>query len=167
MPVQDAYQAHVAANAANGADYARRLLWQYIQTGRLERVPPGIEVQSSDPPQDKQNPEKKQFSHVNPELLLVPDPDPIQYVERPEFREEWEARPVQFAPTISAVPPTPQEEVNSQVVTRGQKRKQEEERFVGDGSGKNKNLDYVNLLSYSDMKADGELSTMKNLWTVG
>ena len=78
--VQDAYQVHVTANAANGADYARRLLWQYIQTGRLERVPPGIEVQLSDPPQDKQKTEQRQFGHVNPELLLVPDPDPIQYV---------------------------------------------------------------------------------------
>ena len=87
----------------------------------------------------------------------MPDPDPIQYVERPEFREEWEARPVQFAPTIAALPPTSQEEVTSQAVTRGQKRKQEEEGFVGEGSGKNKNLDYVNLLSDSDMEADGEL----------
>ena len=88
----------------------------------------------------------------------MPDPDPIQYVERPEFREEWEARQVQFAPTISAVPPTSQEEVTSQAVTRGQKRKKEEERFVGKESGKNKTLDYVNLLSDSDMEADGEQS---------
>ena len=149
--VQGAYQAHVTTNATNGADYARRLLWQYIQTGWLERVPPGIKVQSSDTPKDKQKTEQRQFGHVNPELLLVPDPDPIQYVERPEFRKEWEARPVQFAPTISVIPPTLQEEVNSHAVTRGQKRKQEEERFVGEGSGKNKNLDYVNLLSDSDM----------------
>ena len=75
----------------------------------------------------------------------MPDPDPIQYVERPEFREEWEACPVQFAPTIAAVPLTSQEEVSSQAVTRGQKRKKEEEGIVGEGSGKNKNLDYVNL----------------------
>ena len=33
-----------------------------------------------------------------------------------------------------------------------------EEGFVGEGSGKNKNLDYINLLSDSDMEADGELS---------
>ena len=79
-------------------------------------------------------------------------------MERPEFREEWEARPVQFAPTISAVPPTSEEEVNSQAVTRGQKRKQEEEGIVRKGSGKTKNLDYINLLSDSDMEADGELS---------
>ena len=122
-PVQDAYQTHVAANAANGADYAGRLLWQYIQTGRLERVPPGIEVQSSDPPRDKQKTEQRQLGYINPELLLVPDPDPIQYVEQPEFRKDWEARPVQFAPTIAAVPSTSKEEVNSQAVTRGQKRK--------------------------------------------
>ena len=53
--VQDAYQVHFAANAANRANYVRRLLWQleYIQTGRLERVPPGIEVQSSNPSLDK------------------------------------------------------------------------------------------------------------------
>ena len=35
---------------------------------------------------------------------------------------------------------------------------QEEEGLVGEGSGKNKNLDYVNLLSNSDMEADRELS---------
>ena len=37
MPVQKAYQVHIATNAANGANYARRLLWQYIhwQTGGL------------------------------------------------------------------------------------------------------------------------------------
>ena len=86
------------------------------------------------------------------------DPDPIQYVEWLEFREEWEAHPVQFAPTISAVPPTTQEEVTSQAVTRVQKRKKEEERFVGEGSGKNKTLDYVNLLSDLDLEADGEQS---------
>ena len=156
--VQDAYQAHVAANAANGANSARRLLWQYIQTGRLERVPPGIEVQSPDPPQDKQKTEQRPLGHINPERLHVPDPDPIQNVERPEFRKEWEARPVQFARTISAVPPTSQEEVTSQAITRGQKQKKEEERFVGEGSGKNKILDYVNLLRDSDMDADGEQS---------
>ena len=49
-PVQDAYQAHLAANAMNGADYVQWLLSQYIQTGRLKRVPPGIEVQPSRPP---------------------------------------------------------------------------------------------------------------------
>ena len=157
-PVQDAYQAHVTANSANGADDTWRLLWQYIQTGRLEGVLPGIEVQSADPPQDKQKPEQRQFGHVNPELLLVPDRDPIQYVEWPEFREEWEVRSVQLAPTSSAVPLTSQEEVNSQAITSGQKRKQEEERFVGEGRGKNKNLDYVNLLSDSDMDGDEELS---------
>ena len=54
------------------------------------------------------------------------DPDPIQYVERPEFREEWEARSVQCVPTNSAVLPTWQEELNSQAVTRRQKRKYEE-----------------------------------------
>ena len=79
-------------------------------------------------------------------------------MERPEFREEWEAHPIQFAPTISAIPPISHEEVNSHAVTRGQKRKQEEEGFVGEGSGKNKNLEYVNLLSDSDMEADRELS---------
>ena len=79
-------------------------------------------------------------------------------MEWQEFRKEWEARLVQFAPTISAVPPTTQEEVTSQAVTRGQKRNQEEERFVGEGSGKDENLDYVNLQSDSDMEADGELS---------
>ena len=105
-----------------------------MQTGQLERVPPGIEVQSSDPPQDKQKTEERLFGHVNPELLLVPGPDPIQYVERSEFRKEWEVHPFQFAPTISAVPPTSQEKVNSQAITRGQKRKQEEEGFVGEGS---------------------------------
>ena len=88
----------------------------------------------------------------------MPVPNPIQYVERPEFREEWEARPVQFVPTISAVPLTSQDKVESQAVTSDQKRKQEEEGFVGEGSGKNKNLNYVNLLSDSDMEADGELS---------
>ena len=36
MPVQDAYQAYVATNAANGADDTRWLLWQYIQTGWLK-----------------------------------------------------------------------------------------------------------------------------------
>ena len=41
---------------------------------------------------------------------------------------------------------------------RGQKWKKEEERFVGEGSSKNKNLDYINLLSNSDMEVDGELS---------
>ena len=119
MPVEDAYKAHVAANATNGADFARRPLWQDIQTGRLEGVRPGIEVQSSDPPQVKQKTEQRQLGYINPELLLVPDPDPIQYVERPAFREEWEVRPVLFAPTMSAVPPTSQEEVTSQAVTRG------------------------------------------------
>ena len=119
---------------------------------------PGIEVQSSDPPQDKQKTEQRQFEHVNSELLLMPDADPIQYVERPEFREELEARPVQFAPSISAVLPTSQVAVTSQAVTRGQKRKQEEEGLVVEGSGKNKNHDYINLLSDSDMEADGELS---------
>ena len=49
-PVQVAYKAHVTANAANGADYVRRLLWQYIHTGRYEQVPLGIEVQLSNPP---------------------------------------------------------------------------------------------------------------------
>ena len=88
----------------------------------------------------------------------MPNPDLIQYVKRPEFREEWEARPVQFAPTISAVPPTSPEEVTSQAVTRGQKRKQEVERFVGEGSGKNITLDYVNLLNDLDMAANREQS---------
>ena len=157
MQVQNAYQPHVATNAANGADYAWRLLWQYIQTGRLKRIPPGIEVQPSRPPHDKQKTEQRQFGYVNPELLLVPYPDPIQYMERPEFREEWEARLVQFAPTILAVPPTSQEEVNSQAVTRGQKWKQEEKGIVGEGTGKNKNLDYINLLSDSEMEPDVEL----------
>ena len=140
----------------NGADYARRLLWQYIQTGWPEQVPPGIEVQSSDPPQDKQKTEQRQFGHIISELLLMSDPDPIQYVERPEFRKEWKVRPVQFAPTIAAVLLTPQEEINSQTVIRGQKQMQVEEGFVGKGSGKNKNLNYVNLLNDSDMEADGE-----------
>ena len=117
-----------------GADYVRRLLWEYIQTGSTRRLPPGVEVQSTNPPQDKQKTEERQFGHINPELLQVPDPDLIEYVERPEFRKEWVACPVQFTPTITALPPPPPEEVGSNAVTRGQKRKQEEEGFVGKGS---------------------------------
>ena len=88
----------------------------------------------------------------------MPDPDPIEYVERPEFRKEWEACPVQFARTITALLPPPLEEVDSDAVTRGQKRKKEEEGFVGEGSGKNNNFDFTDYLNDSDMEADGEQS---------
>ena len=76
-----------------------------------------MEVQSTDPPQDEQKTEEREFGDINLELLQVPDHDPIEYVEWPEFRKEWEAYPVQFAPTIAALPPPPQEEVGSDAVT--------------------------------------------------
>ena len=77
----------------------------------------------------------------------MPDPDPIKYVEWPEFRKEWEACPVQFAPTSTALQPPPPEEVGSDAVTRGQKRKKEEEGFVGEGSGKNNNFNFTKYLN--------------------
>ena len=121
--VQSTYQTHVAASAADVAAYVRRLLWKYIQTGSTRRLPPGVEVQSTNPPQDKQKTKQRQLGHINPELLQVPDSDPIEYVEWPEFRKEWEACPVQFAPTIKALTPPPPEEVSSDAITRGQKHK--------------------------------------------
>ena len=142
----------------DGADYVRRLLCEYIQTGSTRRLPSGVEVQSRNPPQDKQKTEQRQYGHINPELLQVPDPDPIEYVERPEFRKEWEACPVQFAPTITALPPPPPKEVGSDTVTRGKKRKQEEEGFVGEGSGKNNDFNYTDYLNDLDMEADREQS---------
>ena len=75
-----------------------------------------------------------------------------------EFRKEWEACPVQFAPTITALPPPPPEEVCSDAVTRGQKRKKEEEGFVGEGSGKNNDFNFTDYLNDSDMGADREQS---------
>ena len=157
-PVQSTYQTHVAANAADGADYIRRLLWEYIQTGSTRRLPPEVEVQSTKPPQDKQKTEQRQFGHINPELLQVHDPDPIEYVERTEFRKEWEACPVQFAPTITALPPPSPEEASTDAVTRGQKRKQEEEGIVREGSGKNDDFNFTEYLNDLDMEADGEQS---------
>ena len=88
----------------------------------------------------------------------MPDPDPIKYVERQEFRNEWEACPVQFNLTITALPPPPPEEVGSDAVTRGQKRKQEEEGFVAEGSGKKNDFNFTEYLNDSDMEADGEQS---------
>ena len=157
-PVQNTYQTHVATNAADGADYVCRLLWEYIQTGSTRRLLPGVEVQSTKPPQDKQKTEQRQFGHINPELLQVSDPDPIEYVEWPEFQKEWEAYSVQFAPTITALPPPPPEEVGITAVTRGQKRKQEEKGLVGEGSGKNNDFNFTKYLNDSDMEADGEQS---------
>ena len=95
-PVQDVYRTQVADNAVNGADYTRRLLWQYIQTGALSSEPPEIQDRC-----------------INPQLLLVPDPDPIEYVQRPEFRNEWKASPILFTPTISVVSLTKTEEIKS------------------------------------------------------
>ena len=43
-------------------------------------------------------------------------------------------------------------------MTRGQKRKKEEEGFVGEGSGKNNNFNFTDYLNDSDMEADGEQS---------
>ena len=43
-------------------------------------------------------------------------------------------------------------------MTRGQKRKQEEEGFVGEGSGKNNDFNFTKYLNDSDMEADGEQS---------
>ena len=56
-PVQSTYQTHVTTNAADGAYYVRQLLWEYIQTGSTRRLPPGVEVQSTNPSQDKQKTE--------------------------------------------------------------------------------------------------------------
>ena len=106
-PVQTAYETHVINNAVDGADYVCRLLWEYIQTGSTRRLPPGVKVQSTNPPEDKQKTEERKYRHINPEFLQVPDPDPIEYVERPEFRKEWEACLVQFPPTFTALPPPP------------------------------------------------------------
>ena len=69
----------------DGVDYVRSLLWEQIQTGSTRQLPPGVEVQSTNPPHDKQKTEQRQFGHINPELLQVPDPDPIEYVKRSEF----------------------------------------------------------------------------------
>ena len=158
MPVQATYEDHIIDNAVGGADYVRRLLWEYLQTGSTRRRPPGVEVQSTNPPQEKQKTEQRQFGNINPECLQVPDPDPIEYVERPEFPKEWEACPDQFAPTITALPPPPPKIVGSDAVTRGQKRKKEEEGFVGEGSGKNNEFNFTDYLNDSDMEADGEQS---------
>ena len=49
-PVQAGYEAHVMDNAVGGADYVCRLLWEYIQTGSTRRLPPEVEVQSTNPP---------------------------------------------------------------------------------------------------------------------
>ena len=125
-PVQSTYQTHVTAHAADGADYVRWLSWEYIQTGSTRRLPPVVEVQSTNPSQDKQKTEQRQFGHINPDRLQVPNPDPIEYVEWREFWKEWEACSVQFAPTITALPPPPPEEIGSNAVTRGQKCKQEQ-----------------------------------------
>ena len=46
----------------------------------------------------------------------------------------------------------------SDAVTRGQKHKQEEEGFVGEGSGKNNDINFTEYLNNSDMEADGEQS---------
>ena len=57
--VQSTYQTHVVANAADGADFVRKLLWNYIQTGSSRRLPPGVEVQVTKPPQDKQKTDQR------------------------------------------------------------------------------------------------------------
>ena len=54
------------------------------------------------------------------------------------------------------LPPLPLVEVGSNAVTRGQKRKEEEEGFVGEGSGKNNDFNFTEYLNDSDMEADGE-----------
>ena len=43
-------------------------------------------------------------------------------------------------------------------MTRGQKRKQDEEGFVGEGSGKINDFNFAEYLNDSDMEADGEQS---------
>ena len=56
------------------------------------------------------------------------------------------------------LPPPPLKEVGSDSVTREQKRKQEGEGFVGEGSGKNNDCNFTEYLNDSDMEADGEQS---------
>ena len=60
------------------------------------------------------------------------------------------------APTIAMLPPSPPEKLGCDVLTRGQQHKQEEEGFVAEGSGKNKNFNFTEYLNNSDMEADGE-----------
>ena len=59
-------------------------------------------------------------------------------------------------PHHHGAPAAPPEEVGSDAEIRGHKRKQEEERFVGEGSGKNNDFNFTEYLNDSDMEADGE-----------
>ena len=97
-------------------------------------------------------------------LLIVSDfvdSKPIDY-EDPEFKKQWETRPVQFPSAIKPIQDTPPQEVEAQMVTRGQKRRMEQkeqgekcimgEGFVGEGSGKNSST----TEQEKDMDADTE-----------
>ena len=56
------------------------------------------------------------------------------------------------------LPLLPPEEIGTNAVTRGQKHKQEEGGFVGEGSGKNNDFNFTKYLNNSDIEADGEQS---------
>ena len=74
------------------ADYARQLLFQYLQNGSISRTPLEIQVHLSytiPEPLSGQS----QNRTVNPELLFISDSincEPINN-EDPEFKKKWEA----------------------------------------------------------------------------
>ena len=98
------------------------------------------------------------------------DSEPINY-EDPKFKEQWEMRPVQFPLAIEPVQDTPPQEVEAQMVTRGQKQRMEQkeeaekrrlgEGLVGEGSGKNDTI----IEQEKEMDADTEsLSDWQSAW---
>ena len=60
---------------------------------------------------------------MNPELLFISDSVDSKPIddEDPEFKKQWETRPVQFPAAIEPVQATQPQEVEAQMVTRGQK----------------------------------------------
>ena len=84
------------------ADYARQLLFQYIQNGTISRTTPEIQVHSSYTIPEPST-EQSQNGNINAQTLLTPDPHPIEHIQSPECQQQWQARPVQFSTTIKAV----------------------------------------------------------------
>lgn len=106
----------------------------YIQSGAIARYAPELQVQSGNTSaiESKTEPSEIQPGVCNPQLLLLPEPDPVEYASSREFRQEWEKWLVQFPAFISVATATTQAtEANSQAVTRGQKRKIEGEKLLG------------------------------------
>ena len=96
----------------------------------ISRTSPEIEVHLSYSIPEP-NSEQSQTRYINPEALLTPDPYPINYIQNPEFQQQWQACPVQFSTTIKPIktpPPQTEPQVETQMVTRARKRRMEEEK---------------------------------------